>query len=120
MSVLSPRRTDEKKPIHGRADRGDPARMGCGGQGRGPGAASQRDRANAVSLEEEIRRPPDQRGQAVAGARGRESATEATRRRSSAESASGEGSPGKKVVTPEHRRTAVTVAMSSDEPQERP
>src|SRR5438093_6341996 len=73
MSVLSPRRTDEEEPIHGRTDRRDPARVRRRRQGRGARAPARCDGSDALSLEAQVRRAPGERGEAAARPRGRES-----------------------------------------------
>src|ERR1700759_5878455 len=113
MSVLSPRRTDETIAIQRRANHSSAAGMGGRREDWRVGAATRRHGADAVSLEKEIRRDAGERSQAVAGARGGESAAQTPRGGPGAQSSSGEGSAGKKVVTAEQRRAAVTEATIS-------
>src|SRR5437867_12872864 len=97
----------------------DPARVGRRRQGRGARAPARRNGSDALSLEAQVRRAPGERGEAAARPRGRESPAQAARRRPSVESPSRERLVGKKVVTPEQRRTAVTYAMVTAEVSER-
>src|SRR6266571_6666749 len=79
MLVLSPQRTNAEESIHGRPDRRDPARVGCWREGFGPGAVAQRERADPLSLETEVRRTLGERGQALAGVGRGESPAQAPR-----------------------------------------